>query len=164
MGNDQFGPGGRFANAEGAYSYHECNPCCCKPVWSLASPPSAAWRSDECAELRGKMEARFKEKSMRAALSGWHLDRQARALNRTWCAQVNRELLNPAGWAVEAHHWVTREGASPNNPQSNEDHIALIISKAVAIPRDIQLLFGEQPPAEQEMCTQHYGRTTSRIT
>ena len=44
-------------------------------------------------------------------------------LNTNWCSQVNAELLHPAGYTCDVHHWVTKG----DNGQ-DVDHLAIIIN------------------------------------
>ncbi len=139
----------------GAYGYNECadvcggacNCCTCgTPAWYTSAgccccggdgarfaPDEPAW-GGKGAALRKQFEARLRAPALleiqRSAPKKCgccsSIGNQGPAINERWCGAVNKDLLHPAGYTVEAKTWVTRGGKG-----EPIEHLCLEIRKGV---------------------------------
>ena len=85
-------------------------------------------------ELRKQFEARLKAPELQEIQRSapkqcgccTSLSKQAPLINSKWCNAVNKELLHPAGYTVEAQTWITRGGKG-----EPIEHMCLEIRKGV---------------------------------
>jgi hypothetical protein len=129
----------------GAYGYNnctsDCHPCmnatfCCgAPRWfnvcwckTCSDRFTEAWsfrpenhpdhdpQWREESPLRREFEARLQEPEFVAAFErpqNW-----ADQINQNWCGNVNRELLNAAGYSCRAHYWMTVQHRNDSRGES----------------------------------------------
>ena len=122
-----------------------CIFCCCRPLWHL--PPAACCLCPACCAEGKRFPQGHPEwggnAALRAQFEGWltgqgmldvieaapqccgitHLQHQYHELNLL-SSKVNDELLHPAGYTCDVHHWVTK-----GDNGGDVDHLAITIDE-----------------------------------
>ena len=106
--------------------------CCCGEDGTQFPPDEPAWGAKGA--LRKQFEARLKAPELKEIQRSApkqcgccpSLGNQAPVINAKWCGAVNKELLHPAGYTVEARTWITRGGKG-----EEIEHLCLEIRKGV---------------------------------